>query len=298
MRRLHGTFRVCVHRHIRIENTCEGGCGLWVHVSTDISTIGPSPMHGPSCWKVSNECADLFLRFIWQQKSPSCLKHHIFYFIWAKCLETLCARESCYPLENPRMEQHCWVPSCCSEKINLDGIGTAAAVGGGFEFFGNIQSSKGLFKAGAGLRLLNFTKDIRTLTHLRGVSTFCSVLHAGACMRNHEKKGNYQPWVVTGSVFAWVLSPSLCCPSRRLPRWTLRSTGWDVHLGCVVIELCLLNSLASCVLLCGDKSPVTFQKENSDHTRLKGIKNSLIFCLPHPWSCVTPQVNSWLVGLG
>lgn len=96
MRRLHGSFLcVCVHRNIWIENTCEGECGLWVHMW---------PWHGhfhEHAWPLMLEaktpgewqCANLSLRSTWWQKSSSCLKHHIFYFIGAKCLETPYARE-------------------------------------------------------------------------------------------------------------------------------------------------------------------------------------------------------------
>lgn len=94
-----------------------------------------------------------------------------------------------------------------------------------------------------------------------------------------------------------MLSPGLCCPSRRLPGWTLRSARWDVHWGCVVVELCLLGSLASCVLLCGDAPPVTCQKDNSGHIQLQGDEAQFYFLLASPMklcNCIGEQ----LVGLG
>lgn len=218
----------------------------------------------------------------------------------AKCLETPCAREdeSCYPLENRRTEQHCWVPFCCSGRIHPDGIGIAEVSVGVLSSSATSSHPRGRSKQVLVWGSWTSAKTSQPLTHLRVVSTSCFVFHAGACMWNHKEKGNYQHWVLTGSVFAWVLPPGLCCPSRRLPSWALRSVGWDVHLGCVGIELCLLGNLASCVLLGDDQSPVTFQKDNSGHTWLKGMKHSFIFFLPHPWNCVTPYVSSWLVGLG
>lgn len=140
-------------------------------------------------------------------------------------------------------------------------------------------------------------KTSQPLTHLRGVSTFCLGLHAGACMWNHKKRG------ITS--LGWSLEVCLlgcCLVTSAVPLEDCQAGHWglwgETFIWDVLAELCLPGSLASCVLLCDDQSSVAFQKDDSGHTWLKGMKHSLIFFLPHPWNCVTPYVSSWLVRLG
>lgn len=198
------------------------------------------------------------------------------------------------PSENPRTEQRCWVPSCCSadEEFMLRGWAQQQLSVGVLSSSVTCSHPRGCSKQVLVWGSWTWAKISQPLIHLRGVNTFCLVLHAGAFMWNHKNKGNYQPWVVTGSVFAWCC---LCCSSRSLPSWTLRSTGWDVPLGCVGIGLCLPDSLASRVLLCGDESPVTFQKDDPGHT-IKGDEAQSYFFLASPMKlCNTTckQVTCW-----
>lgn len=191
------------------------GCECMCGIGTDIPTIGPSSMHGTSHW---------IWRLLMSVQTcpwdlPDDRSHPLAWNTTFSILLGLNALKCpvqgrtspAIPWKTPGMEQHCWVPSCCSERIHLDGIDTAKLSVGILSSSATSGHPSGCSKQVLVWGSWTLAKTSQPLTHLRGVRTFNFVLHAGSCMWNHKKKelpvlGGHRKCVCLGVVSHPLLS--------------------------------------------------------------------------------------------